>query len=190
MLKRLLAVGLLVGAVASLGLAAGPAFSADNGAVNATVTVATPCLTVPSTTINYGTKSFATVNTGESTSTGPELSIGSCSEAPQFLAVRGDDMVSNDMSAAWTLSSMAETTTCFQDGAGAASTVDRYKHELTYGPNTPPSSVLLTKSLGTLGIMSGIGTGWNITPHLYMPCSGSGGVGQTMNTIIIFTAYY
>lgn len=188
MLKRMVAVVALLGGLASLGISAAPAFSEDSGVVNATVTVASPCLIVPSTAIDYGTKAFASTSTGESTSTAAPFNVTSCSQAQEIISVSGASMSSATSSAVWTLSSAA-TTTCFQDGAGQPVTLNRYKHEVTSG-TTP---ILLTTSNASLGVVGASGSAsdtLSITPKLYMPCSGSDGVGQTMSTTITFLASY
>jgi hypothetical protein len=187
-LKRLLAAGLLIAAVASVGLTARPVFSQDSGVVNATVTVATPCLTVPSTTINYGTKGFANTIIGDSWVNAAQFMVESCSPTPQSLSARGQAMTG--ISAAWSLSSAGLLTTCYQDGPTQPITLNRYKHKITYGPPASPTVILLTTSDTVLGTMSAIGTAYNVTPRLYMPCSGSDGVGQAMSTTITFTASY
>lgn len=185
MFKQLLLVAALTGALSTLGLTAGPVFSEDSGEVPATVTVASPCITVPSTTIDYGTKAFATTSTGESTSTAAAFGVTNCSEAQEFVYVSGANMANADGTATWTLSNAASTT-CFQNGPGTPVTLNRYKHGVTPGTS---SEILLTTSNAQLGLVSPSAT-TSVAPKLYMPCSGSDGVGSIMSTTIFFTASF
>ena len=187
MLRRIFAVGALFASVATLAITAGPVFSADSGTVNATVTVTSPCLTVPETVIDYGNKGFASVTTGDSTAVGAEFLIESCSADSQSVSVSGAEMKGS--TAVWNLSTNVANTTCFQEGAGQTVTLNAYRHEIMLSHYAEPTTLTMGNSL--LGVMSPSGTpGWKSTPKLYMPCAGSDGVGQTMSTTITFTASY
>lgn len=187
MFRRLLSVGLLVGAVASLGLTAAPAFGDDNTVVTATVTAATPCVTITNNTINYGTKTFASTSTGDSTATGSQLTVTNCGSASENIWARGAAMTGT--SATWTLSSADTLTSCFQDGFASPVTLNRYKHRVDVGTGASTIAMYLTTSNAAAGSLTG-GGGVSVIPMLYMPCSGSDGSGQVMSTTITFTATY
>jgi hypothetical protein len=180
-MKRLIGLTALLLAIGSVGLTAGPAFSQSSGTVPATVTVASPCVTVPSTAIDYGTQGFASTGTGERTSTGAAFQVTNCGLSQEFISVAGQDMTGG--TATWTLGNNSQTT-CFQDG-GTTLTLNRYKHEVADG-TTP---YLLTTTNQSLGVLSASASK-TLTPKLYMPCSGSDGDGATMITAITFTASY
>ena len=187
MLKRLLAVGLIVGAVASLGLSAGPVFGDDNVVVTATVTPATPCVTVTSLTISYGTRSFATSSTGDSSATADPLTVVNCGDTSENVWARGAD--ATGASATWSLSSLGTQTTCYQDGFSSPVTLNRYKHRIDVGTGASLLDIYLTINNAAMGSLAG-GNGVQVIPMLYMPCSGSDGAGQLMSTTITFTATY
>jgi hypothetical protein len=190
-LKRLLAAGLLIAAVASVGLTARPVFSQDSGVVSATVTVTTPCLTVPSHTIDYGVLPFANTITGDSFRWADQFTVSSCSVSPQSLSVRGQDMTGID--AVWSLTSGSTSpgggmwSTCYQNGGSVGGvTLNLYRHEVWFDSDV----VRLAKSDTVVGTLSAVRTSYQFSPALWMPCSGSDGFGQTMSTTITFTASY
>ena len=174
------ALAVSVTAVAAVALAPLPAFGdSDTGTVNATVTVAAPCILLDITDVDFGTKSFNTASSNifsQSTT----LHATNCSGTDENILARGTDATNTAGTATWTLNSVI-TNPC------------------TIGPNT----YLLThdnlgSGIGTAlttsdqevatGITAGEQYAYKLT--LLMPCTGSDGAGETMNLQSILTATF
>lgn len=173
MRRAVVASGVL--AAFAFGASAVPVFSADNGTVNAQVSVTAPaaaCLTVPSETIDFGTWSFTPAGHTTFVTASP-ITLGNCSTGAQTLLGRGTD--ANGSSATWALTTSEM----------CPATPDLNKYNLgieNFGALLPVGT--------TDGIISGfaIGTPLSITPAIRLPCVGSSGAGQTMSMQYVFTA--
>jgi hypothetical protein len=158
-------------AVSYFAMSSLPAFSADAGTVNATVTVAGPCLTVPTTTIDFKSLRFSSPT---SNVTGAEtVGYTSCSAAAQKVFARGTDATGT--SATWTLTSYS--TPC-------ADAVNKYGVEL----HVAGQRVTLRATDQEIETLAPGLPGATTMLELTMPCQGSTGGGQTMSFQVHFTA--
>jgi hypothetical protein len=169
---RYLVLVVLVGALVAI--SAVSALGADNGSVGATVSVQdAPCITITSSGIDYGSKTFSTQATPV-IAVGSITSIASCSTASQTIYVKGAPATGT--AATWQLVP-----------ALACPTINQYVHEIDNPEN--PTSYLPLNSTGINfgGFNSTIKTISNIPTRLTMPCTGSAGGGQIMSTQILFS---
>lgn len=148
-----------------------PMLAADNGTVDAQVTVATPCVTV-GPGIDYGTLQFGAPGGGSS-------SFTSCSTALEKIYLRGTDAVSTTSSATWQLTSTSPSGPTCNPG------LNRYLLNAGVQSYAP---VL------TLSDQQVADAQPNTTETLYtgleLPCPGSDGAGETMTFSIIVTASF
>jgi hypothetical protein len=162
-----------------------PAFGADSGTVNAKVAVASPCVTVgPGTGVDFGTLEFASTpqqvqgNQGNGTST-----VSNCSPSGENIFVRGTN-AAGASGASWSLVARTQPVgTCDLGTNKYVLKVNAYDSTWTTlfgGVDATPTSQAL--------FQSGAGATANIDYDLWMPCSGSGGAGETMSFQIIYTA--
>lgn len=153
-----------------------PAFTADNGSVAATVTVATPCITIDGlTSIDFGVKSFSTPGAPEAFSVVD--SYTNCSSAGENVSARGTNATSGGSPpVTWTLT--PNNNPC---DAGANQFAMSIAKGGTFFLNA--SSDTQVETLGS-GVASTVGL------QLHMPCSGSAGTGQQMSFEYIFTATF
>jgi hypothetical protein len=163
-------------AVLAFGASAVPVFGADNGTVNAQVSVAAApaaCITVPATTVDFGTQAFN--GAGQTTQdSGSAITVSSCSTGVQSLLARGTSAVGPQ--ATWTLTT---TPVC------AATPVT---NEYNLGRILAGGFSALGLTNSTLTSSLAVGGSFTITPVLRMPCVGSGGAGTTMSMSYVFTA--
>ena len=162
-----------------LGGLATPAFAADNGSVDAQVTVATPCilLTEPvSGTSDFGTLPFSTA--GTTTEGQQPISYQNCGTAAQRIWAAGTDATGGD--ATWYL------------GAGPGPICDQplntYRIALFGLDGSPVGAILETTPVELQSLEPPFVT--RLSATLSMPCVGSDGVGETMSFQILFTATF
>jgi hypothetical protein len=151
---------------------AAPTFTADNGTVEASVTVATPCLVVTPGQIDFGTLPFST--TQISFGVAP-ISYTNCSESPERVYGRGTD-ASGGGSATWSLS----TVPC-------NGTLNNYTQGVTRPGN--PATFLTTTDLELETVAGNLAGAYN-QASITMPCAGSDGTGSYMSFQFIFTATF
>lgn len=173
----------VVTAVAVFSATSTPAFSADNGTIDATVTPATTaCLTVNPSSHDFGAKPF--MQPGGVASNGDVLfTVTNCGTALQKLYGRGTDAHNAANSVTWTL----------QQGNPCGAGPNNYRLLLDHAPEDAAWSgfaVLLTKTdqqlLGGGGLPGTASIRINAT--VQMPCAGSGGAGQAMSFQYVITA--
>lgn len=172
------ALAAITATVAAGLLAPLPAFGDDTGTVAATVTVAAPCILLDIAQVDFGTRSFNTVSTNIF-SQSPTLTATNCSGTDENILARGTDATSVG-GATWTLYS-AFTNPC---------NVGPDKYQLQYnnlGTGTGYSLTTSDQEVAT-GVGAGVGHTYRLT--LLMPCTGSGGAGETMNLQTILTAIF
>jgi hypothetical protein len=169
-MKRIFLCG-LVTALGALGLSALPAFSADSGALNMTVAVASPCLTVAPDSGTFGPKSFsASAEAPATTDLDTRPTVTNCSQTSEALFVRATDALGSG-GASWTLTdpqSIGVNHYALKSGSQA---LDSRDAPVTSGP---------------------LAAGDLIRPVvlLYMPTAGSDGSGQTMSMSLTYTATF
>jgi hypothetical protein len=160
-------VGLLLGSAA-------PTLAADNGTVDAQVTVATPCVTV-GPAIDYGVKRFGAPAAGSS-------SFTNCSTDTERIYLRGTDAVSTSSAATWQLTTAS---TSPAPGNPCPGGVNRYFHFAgvqSYGVPLTLNDQQVTDAPA--------GDSTPLYTALELACPGSDGGGETMTFSIIVTASF
>jgi hypothetical protein len=177
-MKRLIAgaAGLAV-AAAYFVMSALPAFSADSATVNAKVTVASPCIAVQVAggSIDFGTLTFSTPTTVVRPGNG-NTTITNCATTNENISARGTD--ATGANATWTLIGTLFPSPCTYG-------TDKYGLDVD---KVAPGAVALTTQDQLLGSAPAGQIQHPFNTFIYMPCTGSGGAGQTMNFQIIYTA--
>lgn len=189
-MKRLIAgaAGLAV-ATAYFVLSALPALGADSGTVNAQVTVASPCLTLDVTSINFGTGSFSQPSQAMTQLQNHQLNVSSCGTTSQGLFARGTDATASDGSdATWALIGSAQSDLCTQG-------LNKYfLSNYLWNGSSQVASVGITPvnrqfvDQTSAGYRLAAGGSLRIDQLLFMPCTGSAGAGKTMNFQLTYTA--
>jgi hypothetical protein len=154
------------------------AFAADNGSVSANVTVATPCIIVTPSTIDFGTQGFSTASSTASST----RSVGytNCSSASERVFGKGTDATGTG--ATWNL----VTFNGCSDGANKYS-LDALAPNSAGGDGTVAYLTTVDQQLETV---QGATAGSVDNISLYMPCAGSSGAGLVMSFTITFTATF
>jgi type 1 fimbria pilin len=168
-MKRLITlVG--IAATAVLAAAAAPAFTADQGTVNLTVQVASPCITVSPDSTSFGAKSFSvSAESPSSTDAADRPQVTNCSASAESLFVSGTDAVGS-LGAKWAL--------------GTPETIGANRYGLKVAGQAA------TKSNQALGGPLAAGDLRRDTLVLFMPIAGSDGSGQTMSMSLTYTATF
>ena len=170
-------VGLL-----ALGAVAGgtmPAFGGSAaGSVSAQVTVASPCLTVGTPSLDFGSLGFS--STAAPVGSGPlNVTITNCNSAvAEDIVARGTDATGGG--ARWTLTQPI-----------ACPAVDQYEEDLLQLDQTGRVSQRFDLvSTADTPIATGVagGAGPRLQARITMPCTGSSGGGQVMTFSYNFTA--
>ena len=164
--------------------------SADgSGTVAATVTPASPCITIDGTTADFGTPVYNTSPSGPDTwtlgttnSTSPvnQTNIHNCSAAAENIYAHGSN-ASGTAVTSWTLS----------DSARSVCTLgtNTYKYRLLQAGQSGTQWYLTTADKGIWGnLAAGNNAGWS--NFLVMPCSGSSGAGVAMSMTVTYTATF
>lgn len=172
-LKRLAAAVALTTAWAGLPITA---LSAESGTVDAQVIVATPCIIVSPTALDFGTLSFTTIAVqGYSPRA---IQLQNCGNSPEQMYVRGTDATV----AGTTVWSLVPADPC-------SGGLNEYFLRARDNSNTGPfvgldktDQFLETVGAGSIGLTNEL--------QLVMPCTGSDGAGQTVNFQAVFTATF
>ena len=192
-MKRLLPIGVLVTGVTAFITSALPAFGADSATVNASVSVAAPCITVAPSSIAFGTVPFSTPAT-PSSRTVNGISFVNCGASSEFVLAHGTDAVGTSPSTAtWDLAGFF--------ACSGASGLNHYNLTLNGGNSgganpTPGFSVNTVKTdqylrLNGTNTVFAAGSAEPVDAYLTMPCAGSDGAGASaMNFNIVFTATF
>ena len=170
-------------AVLAFGASAVPVFGADSGSVNAQVTVQqapAACITVPTTTVDFGTRPFNPPGNSNTSSAAP-ITVTGCATGGngQRLLARGTNAIGAD--ASWELTTAP---VCVADGAQVFRT-NRFNLWLSGGPS---GTVQLAATDSVVRPQMGPVEEFSASPTITMPCEGSSGAGQTMSMSYIFTA--
>jgi hypothetical protein len=175
-------IGTFLAATALTGTIAGPTFAADNGAVDATVTVATPCILVTPSQVDFGTLPFSPL--GAPTSSGlAAVSYTNCADIPERVYARGSDATGSSPGGpiTWTLT----------PAPACGSTTNPILNEYTVAtvdgvnPAKPLSGAdleLETVAAASQGAVNQLA--------ILMPCAGSDGAGSLMSFQVTFTATF
>jgi hypothetical protein len=179
-MRRVAAVVCGVLGVLAFGASAVPVFGADGGPVNAQVTVQagpTACITVPATTVDFGTRQFSAPGNSSSAQAAP-ITVTGCANSSMTLFARGTN--ATGPSGSWTLTNEAM--------CPAAPVIDAYNLRLDV---PQPGEVFFPIELTTIdSVVSPMGPDEAVSLHpaITMPCVGSSGAGQTMSMQYVFTA--
>jgi hypothetical protein len=157
---------------------AGPVLAADTVTVDAQVSIVAPCITVSTTSIDFGQLSFSTQFPATSTR---DISYANCSGAEELVFARGTDATEADGGpATWLLTDPQNG--CPDDGPNS------YILDLLSSDGRSAQRLLTTDrqvdtvATGSSGLLDEV--------KLWAPCEGSDGAGETMSFQIIFTATF
>lgn len=148
---------------------AAPTFAADTGSVEATVTVATPCILVITTAIDFGSTPFANPDPVGISSAG--VSYQNCSDSIEHIWVGGTD--ATGPSATWELDGQAPAT--------CAGTLNAF--QLWF------ANLYVSEEYRELELLGANASNAH-SAQLYMPCVGSDGAGQTMSFQLTLSATF
>jgi acyl-CoA hydrolase len=163
---------IVIVSMVSLLIATIPAGAEPSGAVEATVSVEGPCLTVSATSVDFGVAALS--NNGENTQASAELfNVTNCSSQVQLLFASASDAVGN-ATGGWTLDQWDES------ALACAWDTDTFGAALNY--TAPPGYPFwLPAGAADMQISTQAGGDTNeYGPLLLMPCTGSSGVGEIM----------
>lgn len=154
-----------------------PVFSADSGTVAASVTAATPCITVTPASVTFGTAGFSNSSTATVVDSSGTMSFTNCGSAKQRIYGRGTNATGSG--ATWTLMT-----------AGSPA------NPCTVGPNSyqqatfrGSTEVILTDTNTNLIDLDG-GANFTVDGRIRMPCAGSSGAGTSMSFSFVYTATF
>jgi hypothetical protein len=164
-----------IAGIAALSLSTLPAFSADNGSVEAKITVASACITVePAAGIQFPSLPFSTSSSPQVGVATPDTTVTNCSGASEQVFVRGTNATSATSSASWALSG-------------------------TFSPAQNQFNLDLASNAagGTFVAVDPVSRTWRTMPaaaadvirtSIGMPTAGSDGSGETMSMSVTYTA--
>ena len=182
MLKRKTgAIAAALTASAALALPAGAAAD-SSGVVTGTVTVPTaptPCITIDTTSISFGTLGFSPSAATVVGDASPGTTVTNCSGgATQQLFAHGSDAVGSG-TGLWSL---------IVTGAPCTAGPDTYRYSLRPVGASTSSGIYMTNTDALLS--STMVSDLAYTHRIYMPCTGSSGAGETMSTNTTFTVTF
>lgn len=170
--------GLMLAAASLWAGAAAPIHAADNGSVDAQVTVATPCILVTPPSVDFGTLPFSTQFTG---SGGVQsIHIENCGTSGEQLFGRGTDATRSG-TPVWSLAAVSPCST--------TSNLNEYMLRAQDGDDLS-TQVALTTTNQLLEQVAASATAATDRLALDMPCTGSDGIGDVITFEAIFTATF
>ncbi len=177
MKKLLVALGLAVLLGAALWL---PSAAAPESPITASVTVQNISVTVSPTSINYGTLAFETTKRSDALATPVTFTATNNGNVNEDLKVRGADATVTG--GPWTISATAPT-------CPAQTNIYRHSAIGKTGIADDPEIFMTTANSASnlVSVLAATGTK-QLNSKLYMPCSGSGGLGLTATTSITVVA--
>jgi hypothetical protein len=170
MKRMILAVAL--GTAALGAVCAVPSFAGGSGTISASITAAAPCLTIGTSSVDFGTKPFGTASTPSEFGSPGNSSVASCVGTQQTILASGTDAHSAASNAAWLLS--------------PASPCQANAYSLILAVDTA-GGLYLTTSPATLTTIAG-NSSHSLSLGGVMPCTGSSGAGERMNFDYVLTA--
>jgi hypothetical protein len=173
-LSRRVSVMAMTGAMLTVLLGATPGMGADNGTVDAEVTVeaAAACLELSTSAISFGTLALG----AENASGTPGITVSNCGEADATILASGSNATGTG--AAWNLVDSAAT---------CADTLGTDNYHLGLATPAGASIATLSTSNKELGVLAGAGTADHVA-RISTACPGSSGAGQTMSMAITYIA--
>jgi hypothetical protein len=180
-MSRLLArAAVLVAATALVAASSLPAFGADTGTINASVTGASPCITIGATSVDFGTAGFSTSSAFSSKVLSNASSYTNCASSSEIVMARGTNAHNAGSTATWSLNP-APGAIC----SNAATNV----YSLTLSSATTPGNGGLDTSNKSFETAAGGATS-NLNLGIFMPCTGSAGAGEKMDFQYILTVAF
>jgi hypothetical protein len=155
-----------------------PALAAENGTVDAQVTVATPCILVDPPSIDFGSLPFRSPTNPVISSLSPLIQLTNCGAGPEQMFGRGTDATIGG-NPVWTLGPYGPCSGGLNEYSLRAVSDYDIAHPIA-----------LTTTDQVLDIAAG-GNPFAVRRlDLVMPCTGSDGVGQIVTFQAIFTATF
>lgn len=154
-----------------------PVFSADSGTVAATVTAATPCITVTPASVSFGTAGFSNSSTATVADSTGSMSFTNCGSAKERVFGRGTNATGGGTT--WTLMTASSPTNPCTVG------INTYQQSTFVGS----SEVIITDTNANLIDLNG-GANFTLGGRIRMPCAGSAGAGNSMSFSYIYTATF
>jgi hypothetical protein len=156
---------------------AGPTLAADTATVSASVSIVAPCLTVSTTTLDFGAQQLST--DAAFVSVDRTITYTSCSTTSETIFGRGTG-ATDGAAASWSLT--GSSLPCSDLGPN--------KYRLRSHPSgVGPTHTLLTFDQG-LEVLAAGATGLADRMELTTACTGSAGAGRTMSFNVTFTATF
>jgi hypothetical protein len=164
----------VIGATLGLLLGTTPLMAADNGTVDAEVTVeaAAACLELSTSSISFGTLALGAENAAGT----PGITVSNCGDAEATILASGTNAGGTD--AAWTLVDSAAT---------CADTLGTDNYHLGLATALGASIATLSTSNKEVGVLAGAGSVDHVA-RISTACPGSSGAGQTMSMQINYIA--
>ncbi len=168
-------------ALAILFTSAGPAFSDGSGIVNAQVTVASPCLLINNSSLNFGTAAFSTSTGGVTAAAADHTTVlTNCGTGPENF--RGSATDASGGGFTWSLiDNTTDVNPCF-------ATPPLNSYQVAFARTGTSFYVAMTPTSAPLLNDVPAGALLDLTGKVNMPCSGSNGAGTTMNFQVNFLA--
>lgn len=145
---------------------------ADNGSVDATVTVATPCIVVTPSVLDFGTVPFGGLAS-------QPLQYMNCGQADENIYGRATD--ASGASGTWTLDPLRAS-------CAASPGVNHYRLDLYANANALVRPLGLVDS--SIELLGSGASSVDSSIAIFMPCAGSDGIGDAMSFQITFTATF
>jgi hypothetical protein len=177
----------VLGTVATLGIAvlamgAVPAFTADNGTVNVSVTAsapAGPCIEVTGTDVSFGTLPFSSTSQTGFAYGNVNPRFRNCSTVDEDVAIEGSD--ATGPAATWAL--VPGLSNC----GGSSPALDEY-HLSYFVDGGNRQSVTKAKTALLTSAAPAASPDHELVLQLITPCVGSKGAGQTFAASVVLTA--
>ncbi len=169
-------------ALAALAVGAVPAFTADTGTINVSITAsapAGPCLEITGTDVGFGTLPFSTSSQTGFGYGNVNPQFRNCATVDEQIAIEGSD--ATGPSATWALA--PGLSNC----GGSSPPLDEY--HLTYvldGGGT--QSITKAKTTLLSSATPAANPDHELVLRLITPCAGSNGAGQTFTASVVLTA--
>jgi len=177
MKKLLVGLGLAVLVSAALWL---PSAAGPEAPITASVTVQNVSVTVSPASVNYGTLSFETTKRSDALTTPVTFTATNNGNVNEDLKVRGSDATFSGGS--WTIQAAAPT---------CPAQINLFRHSAIgkTGLADDPEFFMTTVNSGTnLASALAAAGAKDFNANIYMPCSGSGGLGLTASSSITVVA--
>lgn len=194
------AVLIALSVVTALGLGAFPLVAASSGTVSTSVEATEACITVEASSVDFGANQFSTTTADEvatglpdtAATSGASYALENCASTSADFLISGTDAENSDATVTWTLQAPDPTQ---PPPLVCDLGPNIYRMNAVNDANddddlTGDSGIFLSTSLKTSSTFQAIAgnTTINVGNQIFMPCTGSDGIGQTMSSSITYTA--